>query len=379
MREGGAAPSVERVSAPTSARPDAPAPDPTSGAGGRRPGWAPGAVVVVGGGISGLAAARSLRDAGLDVVVLDRGRRPGGRLGLRRTGEEGAQRVVDVGASYFVPRDTAFAALAGSWQARGLAAPWTDTLLAVARDEGGRVTTTAKPGPTRWAAPGGLRSLALDLADDLADDGVEVRSHDVRRVDRTADGGLVVDGEPCRAVVLAMPEPQAVRLVGPGLAAETAPLRERAWTPVITVWARWERAWWPAMDGAFVNGSPAVESVADDGRRRGDGAPVLVAHSTPGLAQDHLGDPPAAVTPVLAELGELLGGGTAPAPLETGAQRWTFARPAGGRPETSWLSLGLGVCGDGWGEKPGVEQAWLSGRALGARLAAEVAGSPAAS
>ena len=352
------------------------APQPSSRAGGgAAPAWDAGAVVVVGAGISGLACARSLRDGGADVVVLDRGRHPGGRLGLRRTGSgTDAERVVDVGASYAVPRAPSFAALAESWRSRGLAGPWTDTLLAVSRDGRGRVTATPKPGPTRWSAPGGLRSLTDDLAEALAGDGVEVRTHDVRRVERDGEGRVSVDGLPCRAVVLAMPEPQAVRLAGPGLVAETAPLRDRAWTPVITVWARWDAAWWPAMDGAFVNGSPAVEFVADDGRRRGDGAAVLVAHSTPRLARDHLGDPPAAVAPVLAELGALLGRGEAPAPLEAGAQRWTFARPDGGRPETSFLSGDVGVCGDAWGERPGVEQAWLSGTELGSRLAAEVAG-----
>ncbi|WP_299034794.1 NAD(P)/FAD-dependent oxidoreductase [uncultured Pseudokineococcus sp.] len=363
------------MSTSTSAGPpasSAPRPSPRSG---DAPAWDAGAVVVVGAGIAGLACARSLRDGGLDVVVLDRGRSPGGRLGLRRTGKgTDAERVVDVGASYAVPRATSFTALAESWRARGVTGPWTDTLLAVSRDDGGRVTSTPKPGPVRWSAPGGLRSLTDDLAEALAGDGVPVREHDVRRVDRDAAGALSVDGHPCRAVVLAMPEPQAVRLVGPGLSEETADLRDRAWTPVITVWARWDEAWWPAMDGAFVSGSPAVEFVADDGRRRGDGAPVLVAHSTPQLARDHLGDPPAAVAPVLAELGALLGRGEAPAPVETGAQRWTFARPDGGRPETSRLSRGLGVCGDGWGERPGVEQAWLSGTELGGRLAAEVAG-----
>jgi len=348
---------------------------PAAAGGHASPPWDAGAVVVVGAGISGLACARALRGGGQDVVVLDRGRRPGGRLGLRRTASgAGGERVVDVGASYAVPRAAAFAALAESWRARGLARPWTDTLLAVSRDDSGRITSTPKPGPTRWSAPGGLRSLAEDLVEGLAGDGVEVLQQDVRRVDRDDEGRLSVDGHPCRAVVLAMPEPQAVRLVGPGLVAETAALRERAWTPVITVWARWDAAWWPAMDGAFVSGSPAVEFVADDGRRRGDGAPVLVAHSTPQLARDHLGDPPAAVAPVLAELAALLGGGDAPGPVETGAQRWTFARPDGGRPETSWLSRGVGVCGDAWGERPGVEQAWLSGTELGGRLAAEVAG-----
>ncbi len=350
-------------------------------------GWDHGTVVVVGAGIAGLACAAALRTGGADVVVLDRGRQPGGRLGLRRTGggaeATDGRRVVDTGAAYAVPRDPAFAALAASWEDRGLAHPWTDTLDALERGADGRVTRTSKTGPVRWAAPGGLRSLTDDLATALADDGVPVRRHDVRTVDRVGpagDGGgpgrLVVDGLPCRAVVLAMPDPQAVRLCGPGVAAEVAPLRARSWSPVVTVWARWDEAWWPPMDAAFVNGSDTVELVADDGRRRGDGAAVLVAHSTADLARAHLGEPEGAVAPVLAELGALLGdpaAGAPPAPVEQGAQRWTFARPDEGREETSWLSGGLGVCGDAWGPRPGVEQAWLSGTALGARLAAAVA------
>ena len=51
-------------------------------------------VIVVGAGISGVAAARELRDAGLPVVVLDRGRRIGGRMASRTI--DG--RPVDIGA-----------------------------------------------------------------------------------------------------------------------------------------------------------------------------------------------------------------------------------------------------------------------------------------
>ncbi|MEJ5915491.1 NAD(P)/FAD-dependent oxidoreductase [Pseudokineococcus sp. 1T1Z-3] len=330
-------------------------------------------VVVVGGGVAGLASAASLRDGGADVVVLDRGRSPGGRLGLRRSGRgTPGERVVDVGASYFVPRATSFAALAASWQDRGLARPWADTFLAVHRGDDGRVTSEPRSGPTRWAAPGGLRSLTDDLAAGLDGRGVPVRRQDVRSLTRTG-GQLAVDGEAVDGVVLAMPEPQAVRLLGPGLQDLAATLRPRSWTPVVTVWARWEHPWWPAMDGAFVAGSPAVDFVADDGRRRGDGAPVLVAHSTAQLARDHLGDPDAAVRPVLAELGDLLGDGSAPEPVETGAQRWTFARPDGGREETCLVADDVAVCGDGWGPRPGVEQAWLSGTQAGVRLAARLA------
>jgi predicted NAD/FAD-dependent oxidoreductase len=43
-------------------------------------------IVVVGAGLAGLTAARSLVAGGHDVLVLDKGRSPGGRMATRRIG-----------------------------------------------------------------------------------------------------------------------------------------------------------------------------------------------------------------------------------------------------------------------------------------------------
>ena len=136
------------------------------------------------------------------------------------------------------------------------------------------------PGPVRWAAPGGLRSLVEDLAT-----GLDVTSeHEVEQVDATPGegaGGVAVDGEPVAGVVLAMPQPQASDLLPVPLAARLGLEAGLDWSPTLTVWAGWDRPWWPELDGAFVDGSEVIDRIADDGRRRGDGAPVLVVHSTP--------------------------------------------------------------------------------------------------
>ncbi|NYF18031.1 hypothetical protein HDC37_002887 [Microbacterium sp. AK009] len=304
-------------------------------------------VMVVGGGISGLACARAASDGGLSVRVLDRGRRVGGRLSSRTVWK----RAVDLGASYFVPgRSEDFREVVAGWEARGLARPWTDTFVVIDADG----EQTLKQGPMRWAAPRGLRSLALDLAE-----GLDVRQeHTVARVEPYR-----VDGDDVGEVVLAMPGPQAARLTG------TAPGVELAWEPVIAVALRWPTRQWPSdLRGAFVHGDPDVTFIADDGDRRGDAAPVLVAHTTAERARLHLDDPAAAISPVVAAVQRLLG--IAPDPAATFAHRWTFARPVETAGAPFFRAPGLSACGDAWGEDAAVRTAWGSGHALGRALAA---------
>jgi predicted NAD/FAD-dependent oxidoreductase len=264
-------------------------------------------------------------------------------------------RAVDLGASYLtVSGGSPFAAVVGDWVARGLARPWTDT-FAVAGPDGLRGRTS---GPVRYAAPGGLRTLVTDLAT-----GLDVVAE--RTVARVAAGPRV-DGEEVAAAVLALPDPQARRLLEPGLADRL--LGQREWLPTLAVVLGWPARQWPAdLHGAFVQEDPVVEWVADDGDRRGDGAAVLVAHTTPGFAAGHLADPEAAVGAVAAAVGRALG--IASPPEWTHAHRWTFAKPADPRPEPFGLVDGIGACGDGWSAPSKVQSAWASGNALGRALA----------
>ena len=310
-------------------------------------------VAVVGAGLSGVACARALRAAGIDAHLLERGRVPGGRMAARTLWG----RRVDLGASYLTVDDPGFAAVVDGWAARGLARQWTDTFTAV-----GAGAAESKPGPVRWGAPHGLRSLVEDLAVDVPLVRREVRA--LVEVEVEAD-----------AVVLAMPDPQARRLVGDHAAGDAL---DREWEPVIAVAGRWPDRTWDGssptgrFDGAFVNDDPDVAWIADDGRRRGDDAPVLVAHSTPALAARHLDDPSGAAPGVLRAVQRLLDVGD---PADVHVHRWTFARPTGRRDEPYLLVDGdrpVGVCGDGWGETPKVETAWLSGTRLGRALAARL-------
>jgi renalase len=302
------------------------------------------AVVVVGAGIAGVACARALTAAGVEVRVLERSRVVGGRMASRRL----HGRPVDLGAAYFTVSDPGFAQIVDGWQTAGLARPWTDTLAIIG--DGARGSSA---GPMRWAAPGGLRSLVVALAE-----GLDVTlEHEVSRV----GPGPVVDGEAVDAAVLAMPDPQAARLLDPA----PASIADRAWNPVVTVAGGWQQRSWADLPAAFVNDHPVLALVADDGDRRGDGAPVLVAHSTAAVARAHDADPDGAVPAVLDALRELLGVGE---PLWTHAHRWRFAAPADARAATFGLEDGIGLAGDGWGRSR-VEAAWRSGTDLGQAIA----------
>jgi renalase len=305
-------------------------------------------VAVVGAGLSGTACANALRASGIEVDLIDRGQTVGGRMAAPTLHD----RRVDIGAAYFTAKEPEFAAVVEDWAARGLVRQWTDTFDVFAADGHSRTS-----GPMRYAAPDGLRALVVDHAPDGVRTGWQIDTLD----DLDHD-----------AVVLAMPDPQAARL-----APDAASWVE--YQPVIAVVAGWSTRSWSLTDAAFVNDDPVVTMIADDGARRGDGAPVLVAHTTAERAMEDIDAPYGALTATLAKVQHIL---DIPAEPEwTYAHRWTFAKPAGTHGDepfglTSAGARPLGVCGDSWcpAGAPRVESAWLSGHRLGQALTTQLTG-----
>ncbi|MEV4347036.1 FAD-dependent oxidoreductase [Actinoplanes sp. NPDC049596] len=282
-------------------------------------------VVVVGAGIAGLACARELVGAGVPTRVLERANVVGGRLASVTRGH----RPVDIGAAYVTADDPSFLGRLQSWRIAGLAHPWTDTFRGQHGD-----------GPMRWSAPGGLRSLAQDLADGL-DVTLEAEVTELPEAD---------------AVVLAMPGPQAEAIVGGW--------DDQGWSPVLTAVLTYPKRSWPDFHGAFVNDHPVLATVCDDGDRRGDGAPVLVAHSTPSYFKDQQYGGEAALARAVGELLDIADEPTAE------LFRWPYAQPRTGR--DGFARQGnVYLCGDAFG-RPRVQTAWLSGRAAARDILGEL-------
>lgn len=156
-------------------------------------------VLVVGAGLSGLVAARTLRDAGRTVVIVDKGRSVGGRLATRRIGEA----TVDHGAQFFTVRGDDLRAVVDDALAAGVVYEW-------CRGFG------TPDGYPRYAAHGGMNAFAKWLARDLE---VQTGAHlsHVR-----VDSGVVVarddQGTTWSAgqAILTPPIPQSLALLDTG-------------------------------------------------------------------------------------------------------------------------------------------------------------------
>ncbi len=92
-------------------------------------------IAVIGAGISGLACAAALAEAGLAVQVFEKSRGLSGRMSTRRADDW----QCDHGAQYFTARDPAFRAEVQRWIAAGAAAMWEP-----------RLRVYAGPGAANW-------------------------------------------------------------------------------------------------------------------------------------------------------------------------------------------------------------------------------------
>jgi predicted NAD/FAD-dependent oxidoreductase len=212
----------------------------------------------------------------------------------------------------------------------------------------------------RWAAPGGLRSLAEDLAAEL--------DVTLRQEVTSVGPGPVVDGTTADAVVVAMPGPQALRVLAPELGALQAVAGRQVWSPMLAAVLGYRERRWRDFHAAFVNGQPVLEKVFDDGDRRGDRAPFLVAHSTAAFARRNLENPAAAAAEMEAAVRQLL---ALPAADSVHVHRWTFAQPEPGDGGFAAES-GVYLAGDAFG-RPRVQTAWQSGRAVARAILASPA------
>lgn len=337
-------------------------------------------VLVIGSGIAGLAAARTFANHNLDVVVMDKGRRVGGRLASR----ELAGTVFDYGAQYFTARSPAFHQLVGALAWEGVLARWSPR-VGLHDGEGLRAATAPLGGEPWYIAPAGFAAFAGRLADGLA---VRQSTH-VVGLERTPTGWEVAvrdaPSEHFTHVLVTVPLAQAVPLV-------PAEWRARWGLDAAAAEPRHDPCWSLSLELAAPVAVPfdAIRSTTSDlawlaretskpGRAGASEVWTLQASRAFSMAQLEA-DPQVVTDQLLAAFGALVGG--APAVRATHAHRWRYARAAPCAPGDLGYrhdaASGLGLAGDALAG-PRVELAYLSGIGLaGAYLRAfAAAGAPA--
>ncbi len=334
-------------------------------------------VVVVGAGVSGLACARALADAGRRVLVLERARGVGGRCATRRI--EG--QPVDFGPAFLHGRDPAFFAELDTIPATALPG-WPVAIAGAGRP---CQPDAFAPGERRLAFAEGLTAFPKHLSR-----GLEVRLRtEVGAVEPVGAGvRLRIPGEPpleAPTVVLALAAEQTNALLGTGpappreIASARALLSLSSSVPCLALLAAYPRSV-PAPDwhALFPEDSKVLQMVTHDSAKRLSAPMVaMVYQAGPRWSREHLEDADGP-TAILAEAERLLGPWAA-RPTLAYSHRWIWARNERSSQLSAPLLLSLpggarlGICGDRFAPGGGVEAAWRSGRALAARILAEVA------
>ncbi len=300
---------------------------------------------IVGAGMAGLACAEGLIRNGHEVVLLDKGRGPGGRMSTRRVKTTAGEAYFDHGAQYFTVRDQRFGSRVEAWIADGAVAPWPPA------------GSEAYVGVPAMNAP--VRKMA---------DGVTVHwASQVTQVERSGAGWrLLIEGGGAVEVdfiVFAVPAEQTSAMLAsaaPDLAVRASgPRSEPCWTVMLAF------AEAVAVDRDCWQGEGIIGWAARNNSKPGRTGPESwVVQAGPDWSGRHLESAPDWVAVTLkASFSELL---ETELPLCVGmaSHRWRYARSGvEGSGAIFDRDRRLGICGD-WLIAPRVEAAWISGTEL---------------
>lgn len=321
-------------------------------------------VLIVGAGIAGLAARRTLRQRGLRVLLVEKARGIGGRCATRRIGAA----IADLGAQEVSAHDP----------------EWRELLLS-ARDSG-----TREHDPGRFLHRQGMSRLAgLLLPSDREGIQLETRASLIRPEAAGAPGWRVetVQGASfhARCVVLTAPYPQALELLGAsGLKVSSPEIRYAPCLAAVIV-LKAGASGLPRGRSWVHYPVPGIESLIDQKAKGLETAETtIVAHGTPQWSRERLEASELADEQLASEFKRLL---ESVLPSDEIAviqvHRWRYSVPE--KPlHTLYAEVsgspGLFLAGDAF-SGGSAEGAFLSGRAvgreIGARLEASASGAGA--
>ena len=307
---------------------------------------------VVGAGVAGLAAARTLVDHGYEVKLFESSSAPGGRVGTRvitaielPKGLSG-EVAFDHGAQYFTVRDQRFSELAAEWERDRAIAKWTGRIVSF----DGEGWEDTNENTARYVGTPGMSAIVKAMAVGL-DITFGYRVDSLKPLLRNFD-----------RVVLAIPAAQSQRL-GADIPALASKFRDVSMRPCWTVMAAFEERVAARFDAAFVTGSALGWIARNSSKPKRNwkiDAWVLQASTAWSLA--HVNDQPEDVGAFLMEAFEDLIPAGLPRAFYASVHRW---REAAAEPP---MAVGvihdpesrITLCGD-WLRGSRIEDAYLSG------------------
>ena len=315
--------------------------------------------VIVGAGLSGLVAARTLQDAGISVTILERKEKVGGRMRTDRVGEG----IFDHGAQFFTVREERFEQMVEGWLSAGVAEEWTRGFA----DASGQKNEDGYP---RYKGVRGMSAIAEHLARGLdVRTGAEVSG--LRRSDRSwkvVARSFTYDAE---ALVLTGPTPPALALVdgnGIPLPREARNVLERIkYDPCIAVMALLDgEGAMPEPGGVQIGGDPLFW-IADNRKKGISEVPAVTIHAGPEWSREQMQEEDDKISNLLLEAAkDYVGTGV----KATAVYRWENSQPVTPHDEEFVYVEGpppLVFCGDAYGG-PKMEGAMLSGLAAAEKL-----------
>lgn len=307
-------------------------------------------VLIIGAGISGLLCATELRQKGLSVRLLDKGRGLGGRMATRRM----AGGRLDHGAQYFTVRDERFQKYVDAWLDAGVVQEWFRHLP----------EDTNPAGYPRYCGLNGMTDAPKHLARTLEVHNSQQVTELSRDTDlwvaRTATG----DSFPAKHLVLTAPLPQALSLL------DTSGLRYANGDAEALRSVRYERGLTTLviLDGPSGLAEPGGVKVSEgiltwigDNQQKGISPEVsaITLHATHAFAEEHWESANELRGPLMIEAAKPFLKGKV---LEYNCHRWGFTKTINPWPELYYQNPGLQLtlAGDSFGGMR-VEGAALSG------------------
>ncbi len=313
-------------------------------------------VGIIGAGIAGLLAGQELADAGHSVILVDKGRSPGGRLATRRVG--GAR--LDHGAQFFTARSERFGEHVQRWIASGVVAEWCRGFQ-----------TDGPDGFPRFACPAGMNSLAKHLAVGLdvrcATMAFAVRPSAPPTGESTGWTIVIDDGTTIEVdgLIVTTPVPQAFALLitsGVTLPAELVGMEYDRTIGLLAVLDGPSAV--PGVGGLH-QPDETVGFIADNFIKGISPVPAITMHAQAEWSEAHWNDDLPTLDAALRHIASpWLGGAVI---VESQVKKWRFATPRTPWPEACWIAPDcehrpLVLAGDAYGG-PRVEGAALSGLA----------------